>query len=100
MKFLGNGALWNPDKNKFWYKFTNGVFETDDPTVIKKLEEKGFKPVSEESAAEATNPTVVISEDAPDLTEEFKTLRQLAKEQGIEDYEFKTAEELKELLDV
>lgn len=36
MKFYGNGAVWDKNKNKV-YRFVNGVLETEDKDLIELL---------------------------------------------------------------
>jgi len=95
MKFKGNGSVWDAESNSGLVTFVNGVFETNDEAIIKKLKDSGF--IEEDEVLTETN-----SEDEAEVSksfEEFETLRELAKESGIADYEMKTADELKELLE-
>lgn len=111
MKFKGNGIVWSPEENKALCKFTKGSLETEDPALITKLKTLGYKQIIEEetelldSNEDQTQPEEI---DAPEQTQttenqntisdDFKELRQLAKEKGIAGYMNKTKVELQNLL--
>jgi hypothetical protein len=38
----GHGAVWDVEKNKILCRFINGLFETDDKVILRKLSEMGF----------------------------------------------------------
>lgn len=93
MKFKGNGSVWDSKNNTVLCSFVDGVFETNNEAVIKDLKEKGFIE-TDEATSDGTEGVEIAKS-----FEDFETLRELAKESGITDYEIKTADELKELLE-
>lgn len=71
MRFYGNGIVWDAEKVQRLMKFTDGVYETDDPYIIKKLKAFGYK---------HDNP-VKTSPESEEMS--AKELRAIAKARGI-----------------
>lgn len=109
-KFKGNGVVWNPEENKPLCKFSKGSFETEDPELIAKLKTLGYKQIveeeselldsNEETQKEETNEPeqTQTTENQNTISDDFKELRQLAKEKSIPGYMNKTKKELQSLL--
>lgn len=95
MIFLSEGTryVWDGQKNKMLCEFKRGQFETEDKYIIQRLIELGYQ---------TENGLEVVIDDAPEeiIDEELETLRQMAKEEGVERYWLKNAETLKKELGV
>jgi hypothetical protein len=89
MKFYGHGIVWDKDKNKALCKFINGEYETDDSIIIDKLKELNFV-----FDGIDTNETIK-SENKNDIDYEaleYKDLKKIAKDCGINTYKMKQGE--------
>ena len=95
MIFLSEGTryVWDSQRNSTLCEFKNGQCETENDYVIKRLIALGY---------ETENGSEIVITDAKeeDVDEELETLKELAKEQGIERYWLKSAETLKKELGV
>lgn len=63
MKFFQSGlesVVWNPEKNLPLAEFVkpNFTFETDDPKVIKTLQELGYQELPEKDTGDSSGPQV------------------------------------------
>lgn len=69
MRFLGgiSETIWDKENNCPLVKFNEGVFETDDPKLIKILKDKKYKTLDEIEASPTANldfdPKQAITED-------------------------------------
>lgn len=110
MKFKGNGIVWNPEDNKELCKFSKGSLETENPELIEKLKNLGYKQIveeetellnsNEESQKEETNEPeqTQTTENQNTISDDFRELRQLAKDKSIPGYMNKTKIELQNIL--
>jgi hypothetical protein len=78
-------TIWDAESNAPLCEFIDGVFVTEDETIIGKLNDLGY--VGEE-----------VGDDVPESKEEIvspeKLLREKAKELGIKSYHLKSVETL------
>lgn len=91
MKFYGNGLVWNKDENKVLCSFVNGKYETEDSIIINKLKELNFV-FDDIDSIKIENKNDVDYESL-----EYKDLKKVAKEKGINTYKMDKPEIIKAL---